>query len=45
MSPLRESGRGLFIIHKLGSGYTTGELPLFGNQTSVDLPLMANAAN
>jgi hypothetical protein len=38
-SPLREGGRGLFIIDELGSGYTTRELPLFGNQTSVDLPL------
>jgi len=42
-SPLRESGRGLFIVHNLGSDYTTSELPLFGNQTSVNLPLTMNA--
>jgi hypothetical protein len=38
-SPLRETGRGLFIIHELGRNYLTEELPLYGNQTSVDLPL------
>ena len=38
-SPFREGGRGLFIIDELGTGYTTRELPLFGNQTSVNLPL------
>jgi PAS domain S-box-containing protein len=38
-SLLREGGRGLFIIDELGSDYTTRELPLFGNQTSVNLPL------
>jgi len=42
-SPLRENGRGLFIVHELGSDYRTCELPLFGNQTSVDLPLRMNA--
>jgi anti-sigma regulatory factor (Ser/Thr protein kinase) len=42
-SPLREGGRGLFIVDKLGSEYTTRELPLFGNQTSVGLPLTADA--
>jgi hypothetical protein len=41
-SPMREGGRGLFIIDKLGSDYTTGDLPLFGNQTSVNLPLTTN---
>jgi len=40
-SPWRESGRGLFIVHQLGRDYATCELPLFGNQTSVDLPLTA----
>jgi PAS domain S-box-containing protein len=42
-SPLRENGRGLFIIHALGSDYATCELPLLGNQTAVDLPLRSNA--
>jgi PAS domain S-box-containing protein len=39
VSPLREGGRGLFIVDALGTGYTTQALPIFGNQTSVDLPL------
>jgi hypothetical protein len=43
-SPLREGGRGLFIVKQLGSDYATCELPYFGNQTSVDLPLTANPA-
>jgi hypothetical protein len=38
-SPLRECGRGLFIVDKLGQGYATQALPIFGNQTTVDLPL------
>jgi hypothetical protein len=38
-SPLAECGRGLFIVNALGTGYTTGELPLYGNQTVVELPL------
>jgi hypothetical protein len=38
-SPLRECGRGLFIVDALGSGYATQALPIFGNQTIVDLPL------
>jgi PAS domain S-box-containing protein len=41
-SPLQEGGRGLFIIDELGSDYTTRELPLVGNQTSVNLPLTPN---
>jgi PAS domain S-box-containing protein len=41
ISPLQEFGRGLFIVDQLGRDYTTRELPLFGNQTSVDLPLTA----
>jgi hypothetical protein len=43
-SPLQEGGRGLFIIDELGSDYTTRELPLFGNQTSVNLPLAPDGA-
>jgi PAS domain S-box-containing protein len=43
-SPLREAGRGLFIVHELGRDYTTSELPLFGNQTAVNLPLTTNGA-
>jgi hypothetical protein len=39
VSPFRECGRGLFIVDKLGSGYRTHALPIFGNQTKVDLPL------
>jgi PAS domain S-box-containing protein len=35
----QENGRGLFIVDALGKNYTTCELPLSGNQTSVDLPL------
>jgi hypothetical protein len=38
-SPLAECGRGLFIVNALGTGYATGELPLFGNQTVVEFPL------
>jgi PAS domain S-box-containing protein len=38
-SPLREGGRGLFIVDALGTEYTTQALPIFGNQTMVDLPL------
>jgi PAS domain S-box-containing protein len=38
-SPLREGGRGLFIVDALGTGYATEALPIFGNQTSVNLPL------
>ncbi len=40
-SLLHECGRGLFIVDALGSNYTTNELPFFGNQTAVDLPLTA----
>jgi PAS domain S-box-containing protein len=41
-SLLREGGRGLYIVDELGSDYATRELPLFGNQTSVNLPLTIN---
>ena len=41
-SLLHEDGRGLYLIDELGSDYMTTELPLFGNQTSVNLPLTAN---
>jgi PAS domain S-box-containing protein len=38
-SPLDECGRGLFIVNALGRSYATRELPFFGNQTVVELPL------
>jgi hypothetical protein len=43
-SLLHECGRGLFIVNELGDDYATGDLPFFGNQTSVKLPLTTNAA-
>jgi len=39
-SLLSESGRGLFIVDTLGSGLSSTGLPIFGNQISVDLPLV-----
>jgi PAS domain S-box-containing protein len=38
-SLLSECGRGLFIVNTLGSGLAATQLPVFGNQISVDLPL------
>jgi PAS domain S-box-containing protein len=43
-SLLQECGRGLFIVNELGDDYATGDLPFFGNQTSVKLPLATNVA-
>ncbi len=42
-SLLVECGRGLYIVDALGSEYATAELPLFGNQTAVNLPLAARS--
>jgi len=38
-SPLSETGRGLYIVDRLGAHLTSASLPIFGNQISVDLPL------
>jgi PAS domain S-box-containing protein len=38
-SPMSEGGRGLFIVNTLGANLRAAELPVFGNQISVDLPL------
>jgi anti-sigma regulatory factor (Ser/Thr protein kinase) len=42
-SPLSECGRGIFIVDTMGSNLRAAELPVFGNQISVDLPLVRNA--
>jgi len=42
-SLLSECGRGLFIVETLGTDLRATGLPVFGNQISVDLPLVRNA--